>query len=123
MADVSGGNAPALEELALEGEDTEKARDCRAHGSDAARSPSPCLRCNEIDHRDALAVQMSGQAKVKVGRVGQDGNLRLLFWNRADQLAELAEDARNVTQNLDQADHGDGAHIDDGTDAGGLHAG
>src|SRR5271169_631265 len=52
VADVSGWHAPALEEILLEGEDTQKPFDRGAHRSDPSLAPSPGLGRDEVHHRD-----------------------------------------------------------------------
>ena len=91
VADVGGRDAVLLEELLLEGEDTEKAMDSRAHGLDPALPPGPGLRSDQVDDRDALRRQFFGQPQVEIRGIGQDGDVRPLGGDRSDQLAEFAQ--------------------------------
>src|SRR4029077_14111996 len=121
MSDISGRHAASLKKLLLKGEDTEKTLDRLAHAVDPAFAPRPSLGSNQINHRHAAQLQLLCEPQVEIGRVGQDRELRLFLWNRIDQLAELAPDARDVDQHLHQSQYGDGAHIDDGAYSSGLH--
>ena len=90
MADVSGRNAGALEELPFKGEDTEQAAESAAHGADAALAPGPGLRRYQVDDGDAGGVEAAGGAEVKIGRIGEDGEIGALGLGGAHKLAEFA---------------------------------
>ena len=123
VADKRRGDAMALKECLLKGEDTEKTIDSGAHGTNPSFSPSPGLRGDEVDHRHVLAPEALGESQMKIRGIGEDGEFRALHRDRANELAELAPDPGDVADDFHQADHGDGSHIDDRPNADSLHAG
>jgi hypothetical protein len=68
-----------------------------------------------------LGVQLTGEAQVEIGRVGQDGKVRAPLFGRAYQLAELAVDAWNVGRNFHNSNHCERASIHHRFDPSGLH--
>jgi hypothetical protein len=70
-----------------------------------------------------LALQLASQGQVKTGGIGKNGGVRALGSAGADQLIQLASDARDVREYFDDANHGDRPLIYYGPHSGGLHAG
>ncbi len=66
--------AVAVEGL-FEGEDDHHAVDALLHPAQAAALPGPELRADEVDDRDAEALQLAGEAEVDVGEVDEDGDV------------------------------------------------
>ena len=89
----------------------------------AACAPGPDLGGDQVVDRDVAAVELGGDAEVKIGRIGDDGEDGAAAGGFAEELAVFAVDFRNVADDLDEADDAELGGIDDGFDAGGLHAG
>ncbi len=96
MADVRGGDAVFAKEALLKRKDAEQMLERLAHGADAASAPGPGLGGDQVHHRDAGIVEFAGEAQVKIGTVGKNGEIRVALPGRADKLAELAVDPRNM---------------------------
>ena len=69
-------------------------------------APGPDLRSHVVEDGNILAVQLASQPQVKIGRVGQDGKPRFLAPGRGGQAPELAPDARDVSDNLEDPHDG-----------------
>src|SRR5689334_10576928 len=106
MPYVGRWNAVLLEEFFLEGKDTEKTVERRAHGLHPALLPGPGLRGHQVDDRHALTLQLARQRQMEAGRVGKDGDVGRLSGAGVDQLVHLTQDAGDVRDHLDDADHG-----------------
>ena len=84
MSEVSCWNSVVFKEFLLEGEDAEQALDCAAHGFNASLSPCPGLWCDQVNYRDLQLPQFLGQAEMKIGGIGQDGEIGLAIPRGAD---------------------------------------
>ena len=110
------------EELFFEGEDTEKTTQRRAHGLHPALLPRPGLRRYQVDDLYALPLQLSSQGQMKTGGIGQDGHVGRVRCTSTNQLIQLAQDARDVRDHLNDADYRQRPLVDNRPYAGGLHA-
>lgn len=122
VADVGGVDAALAEPGFFKGEDAEQVIQMAAHGFDAAFAPGPGLGCDKVDDRDVGAVEFARDAQVEVRAVSEDGHGGFFLARGGDELAELAPDAGDVGDDLDQADHVELRLIHHGADAGLGHA-
>ncbi len=123
VADVGGGDAFAVEEVLFEGEDTEEAAENAAEGFDAAFSPGPDLRGDQVEDGDGVLMEAGGDAEVEVGGIGEEGEGGAFGAGGVEESVEFPTDTGQVGDDFDDADDGKGGGVDDGADAGGAELG
>jgi hypothetical protein len=123
MTDVGGGNSVRRKVLFLKGKDAQEAGEGSAHHRQAAFAPGPGLGSDEIYHRDTLPVEVAGDTEMEIGGVCEDGQSGFFRTGGGEQFAVLAVDAGDMSDDLEDADDGEGGGVNDGTDAGGAEAG
>src|SRR5580658_941702 len=96
MADELGVDAVLAIERFLEWEDDQHTAHVLPHLLDAVFFPRPELRADEIDDRDAEAMELAKEAEMEVGEVNEHGHLGRAFANGALELSKFAVDARQV---------------------------
>jgi len=123
MAHVGGGESALLEERFLEGKDYVEVIDGLAHGGDPAFAPGPDLGGDEIEHGDAQAAGVPGEAEMESREIDQDDGVRPAF---PPGLGGQPADPENLGQVLDhfhEADQGQAGQGIEDFDAGGFHFG
>ena len=113
MTDEFGVDVAIAIELGLEGEDDEHLGDALLHPCEAAALPCPELWADQIDDRNAEALEVFGEAEVDVGKVDEDGDGGAIALDAADELAVLRVDVRRVADDLGDAHVGDVFGTDD----------
>src|SRR5438046_2909080 len=105
MSDECRRHPTILEKLFLEGEDTEKTVDHRAHDLDPAPPPSPSLRSNEVDNRNAHQLQFLSEAEMEIRGIGQNRERGTGLLGGENEFLEILPDTRQVHEHFHDADH------------------
>ena len=113
MANESGINPPSPIKAFLERKDDHHAAHPLLHPSQALALPRPQLRADEVDYRDVELFELSGEAKVDVGEVNEDGSIRTALFDGGDEPAVLAIDEWGMANDLGDAHVGDVFGADD----------
>jgi len=113
---VRGRNPMLIKEFLFERKDAQQPVDEPAHTGQAALAPSPHLWRYQINDRNAEALELLRQAKVKIGAVCKNGHIGPLALCSFNQFVELAADSRNVRNDFNQANHGQTGGIDNSAD-------
>src|SRR5580698_3099963 len=107
MADEIGLHPMLAVKGFFKGEDDEHAVDIAPYPVDAVFLPRPELRTDEINDRNAEAVQGPGQREVYVREVNEDGGVRAFGGDAGLELAIFAIDAGNMPDDLGDAHDSD----------------
>jgi hypothetical protein len=107
----------------FEREEAKEFGDEAADGFDAALTPGPDLRGDEIEDGDAHFLEMAGKAEVEIWVVREDGGGGWMGAGVAEESAVLTVDAREVRDDFGQADDGEAGGVNDRKDALGLEFG
>ena len=71
------------EKRSSKGKDAKHVAEGAAHAAQPAFSPGPDLRRYQVNHGDALAMQLAREAQVEIGGIGEDGQVRTAFGRAA----------------------------------------
>jgi hypothetical protein len=122
MAYILRRHTMAAEVRLFKRKDAEYAFKVSPHPADASLAPSPDLGGHKVQHRDSEGSKAACYAEIEVRAVRKDGKLWLFRLCRAYQLSELTVNARDVRDNLQQADDRQRGSINDRTYPGFLHS-
>src|SRR5208283_264824 len=122
MADEGGIDSTVAVELFLEGKDYQRLVDVIAQQANPSLAPSPELRRNVIDDRNASLLHLPGDAPVESGRVDDDRKVRLALIGFGDQTLIEAVDFRQMAKNLSDADDREILRVDHGVAPSSPHA-
>lgn len=123
MTYICSADSIAPEELLLEGKDAEEPVDYPPHDGKPALAPRPDLRGDKIDDRDAQLFQTLSDAKVKIGRIGQNGQRGPISFRGGDEFSVQVVNSGKMPHDLDQPDDGHILGPNDGIDASPPHPG
>lgn len=96
MPDIGDRNAVLTEKCLFEGEDAEQAVDDTAHGFDPGFAPRPHLWSDQVDHRNAVALEFGSDTEVEIRGIGQDREAGFTGSRYCDEGAEFAPDTRQM---------------------------
>ena len=122
MADKIGLDAALAIILLFKRKDDQHALDIALNLLDAVRLPGPELRADEVDHRNAEAIEHLGEAEMNFRKVDEHGDGGAAGVDGALKLTELAIDARQVAHDLGESHDRHVFRADDDLDTGGGHA-
>src|SRR5579859_7495194 len=88
MSNIADFDAVLAVELLLEREDHDHLADIFLDLLDAAGTPGPYLRADEVENGNAQAVQLARQTQVEVREIEQDGGVRLAPSGFGNQMLE-----------------------------------
>src|SRR5581483_1716141 len=100
MAREFGFDAVLAIERFFEREDDQHLLYVSLHELDAAATPGPELRADIVDHRDPAGMERFRQAEMEVGEIDEDGYVGAAAVGLAQQLVELAINAREMGGDL-----------------------
>jgi len=100
MADVGDRNPAGTKKGFLEGKDAQQPVNDAPHGFDPMPAPGPYLGSDQIDHRNSQLFQLFSHAKVKIRRIGQDGQIRLFAAGRGNQFAKPPPDTGEMNDHF-----------------------
>ena len=95
--------------------------DILAHKIDAAGTPRPKLGADKINHWNPHAVQVSSQAKIKVGKIDQHRGGGTALGGCPDQAAKTPANAGKMPEHLHQTDYGNVTRLDHQLTTRGTH--
>jgi hypothetical protein len=96
-------DAGSAQQRLLEREDHTQTIDPAPELAHAPGAPGPDLGRHVVEHADARAVRDRGERQVQVGRVDEQGQVRLGVQQRATQTCVGRERARRAREHFDQA--------------------
>ena len=104
----------------LEREKAEKLIDQTANDFDPVLAPGPDLRSDQIEDGDVEAFEMTREAEMKIGAIGEERSDRLMALGETHELAVLAIDAWKMADYFRQADDSEARRLDHWFDSGDL---
>src|SRR5437868_8154064 len=96
MADITHLHPMPAVKLLLKGKDHDHLADIFFDLLYASGAPGPYLRADEIEDRNAQAMQFARQAQVEVREIDHDGGVRLAPRGFCDQMLETAANSRKM---------------------------
>lgn len=102
----------------LKWKDAKQLIDDAAHDFYATFTPSPDLGCYQVNDGDAQAFELSGNAEVEIGRIGEDGELGFAMRCLRNEAPKAQPDTGQVGDHFDDPDDRKIFRADDGLDTG-----
>ena len=109
------------EELLFEREDAEHQIQVAAHLLHSSPPPRPNLRRHQVNHGNALALEMARHPQMEVRGVGEDGQGGPFRARGGEELAILPVNPWNIGNYLPQPHHGQAGQIHHRSHAGCAH--
>ena len=113
MSDVGGVHSPLTKPRLFKREQAEEFVDEPANGLDAALTPRPNLRRDQIEHWHAEAFQMPREAQMKIGIVGENCRGRRVCARVTQQFSILAVNARKVNDHFGESHNREAGRVND----------
>ena len=90
---------------------------------DTSLPPRPCLRRHQVRDRNITRVQLAGHAQVKIGRIGENGQVGLDAAPRRPAICDIRHGCGADGRHFEQSDHRQTGSVDDSFDPCGTQAG
>src|SRR5574337_1032459 len=121
MPDIQGLDSSIAVETFLKRKDHQQSSDILRNRPYSTLAPCPHLRADKVHDRDVTSECLAGKPQVEVGKIHKDDHIRTSVAQTSDHMPIRHTDSGEPGSHLDQADHGQVAHMRVEVDTGLAH--